>query len=334
MNRNYLSHCKLSPTSGFTVAPRLAIVFLLIISTLQGCAQVSLQGQKGGRSQQVSSGQPQGGGQQSVGFDGPAMAGYWKFTYAIGQKRRTSSVRITQQGPQFEGSGTDDESNTPFNIEQGKMTSQGEIRFFKKYTSGKGPPIEYTGKVRTVDANGYKGPYMEGEFVTALNNNIVQGTWEAQMESPPDANAPSAAVMNAAQQQQQLASAPPPAQPPEQPPANVDPSKPPHLSGKWNTGYVYHGKTIQGKMYLEQEGGKLWGHGQDENTKEKFTIKGWYNFPKVTIVRNYTKGKGAAKTKEIRFTAKVQMVSDADYQGPYLEGETTLGELWQAQLYR
>ena len=87
-------------------------------------------------------------------------------------------------------------------------------------------------------------------------------------------------------------------------------------------------------MYIEQEAGKVWGHGFDEETKEKFSLKGWYSFPKLQFVRKYEKAKGAKTSKELTFRATVSIVNDGSYSGPYLEGETTLGERWEAQAYR
>lgn len=258
-----------------------------------------------------------------------------------------ASARLTQAGNTFEGAGTDDHNNSPFNIAEGKITSSGEVRFYKKYAGKKSAPIEYTGKMRMVDAMGYKGPYMEGEYVTAFNGKIIEGKWEAQTSaiadpSPPPGGQDPAQQMpqqeqpgqqmpadQATQQQPQQQEQAPPQQ--QQP---IDAAHAPHLSGKWNTGFMYHGKTIHSKMYIEQEGGKVWGHGFDEQTKEKFTLKGWYSFPKLQFVRKYEKAKGAKTSKELTFRATVSVVNDGSYSGPYLEGETTLGERWEAQAYR
>jgi len=256
----------------------------------------------------------------------------------------TASARIIQAGNTFQGSGSDDHNSSPFNITEGKVTGGGEVRFYKKYATGKAAPIEYTGKMRMVDAMGYKGPYMEGEYVTAFNGKIIEGKWEAQTSaisdpSPPPAEAPPPAP-NQQQPQQTMPpdQGPPPggAPPPDQgpPPQQGDPSKAPHLSGKWNTGFIYHGKTIHSTMYIEQEAGNVRGHGFDEETKEKFTLKGWYSFPKLQFVRKYEKAKGAKTSKELTFRANVSILNEGSYSGPYLEGETTLGERWEAQALR
>jgi len=317
--------------------------FLVLLSALlvSSCANVSITPKQGG-GQQGNPAQPANSNAGEA--DMPSIAGYWKINYTVNNKPMVASAKITQAGSTFQGSGTDDHNNSPFSIADGKMTSSGEIRFFKKYTGKKSTPIEYTGKVRMVDAMGYKGPYMEGEYVTAFNGNIIQGKWEAQTSAIADPNPPSPnqdpAQQQPAPQQQQpppqdmsMQQAPPPNQQPQQQPP-VDTAQAPHLSGKWNTGFVYHGKTIHSKMYIEQEAGKVWGHGIDEETKEKFTLKGWYSFPKLQFVRKYEKAKGAKTSRELTFRANVSLINEGNYSGPYLEGETTLGERWEAQAFR
>jgi cell division septation protein DedD len=322
-------------------APPRLVALLTAALLLGGCASVSLTPKQPGQP-----GQKQEPAQSANTGDVPSIAGYWKINYTVNNKPMVASARITQAGNTFQGQGTDDHNNAPFNIAEGKMTPAGEIRFFKKYTSKKSTPIEYTGKIRMVDAMGYKGPYLEGEYVTAFNGNIIQGKWEAQTSAVADPSPPAPSQDPAQQQmpppqqpQQQMPQDTGMQQPPaqEQPPPQqqpVDAAHAPHLSGKWNTGFIYHGKPIHSKMYIEQEGGKVWGHGFDEETKEKFSLKGWYSFPKLQFVRKYEKAKGAKTSKELTFRANVTVVNDGSYSGPYLEGETTLGERWEAQAYR
>ena len=312
---------------------------LTVTLILSGC---NLLPKPGGQGQQPGQQQPTGNSSNA-----PSLAGYWKINYTVNNKPMVASARLTQSGNSFEGAGTDDHNSSPFNIAEGKVTSAGEVRFYKKYAGKKSAPIEYTGKMRMVDAMGYKGPYMEGEYVTAFNGKIIEGKWEAQTSAIADPSAPpggQAPTQQAPQQEMPGQEAPPdqasqqaPPQQQEQPPAQqqpVDAAHAPHLSGKWNTGFIYHGKPIHSKMYIEQENGKVWGHGFDEETKEKFSLKGWYSFPKLQFVRKYEKSKGAKTSKELTFRANVSVVNDGSYSGPYLEGETTLGERWEAQAYR
>lgn len=318
-------------------ASRLSLALSLSF-ILGGCANISLpgkpkDGQGGGQAQQ-------GGG--SAPSNAPNIAGYWKINYTVSNKPMTASARITQTGNNFQGTGSDDHNSSPFNITEGKVTGSGEVRFYKKYSTGKGAPIEYNGKMRMVDAMGYKGPYMEGEYVTAFNGKIIEGKWEAQTSaisdpSPPPAQGQQQMPNQQIQQQMPPDQGQPQGPPPDQgppPQQSADPSKAPHLSGKWNMGFLYHGKTIHSTMYIEQEAGNVRGHGFDEETKEKFTLKGWYSFPKLQFVRKYEKAKGAKTSKELTFRANVSILNEGSYSGPYLEGETTLGERWEAQAFR
>ncbi len=110
----------------------------------------------------------------------------------------------------------------------------------------------------------------------------------------------------------------------------------PELSGKWTVGYEYNFSNFHSTMYLEQEGSKISGHGIDTESKEKFEIShGWYKFPNLTIVRQYKKGKGLAKSnRQMTFKAQVSYVNGPDYQGPYLNGKTEGGGTWEAELIK
>lgn len=347
MQRHFPKNTRTTRGSRFFHGSGLGGYLPLVLSVslfLGGCASVSLSGKPkegpGGNQGQVQGQQPTG----STSGNAPNIAGYWKINYTVSNKPMTASARITQAGNSFQGSGSDDHNSSPFNITEGKVTGGGEVRFYKKYSTGKAAPIEYTGKMRMVDAMGYKGPYMEGEYVTAFNGKIIEGKWEAQTSaiadpSPPPAQPPVQMPNQEPAQQPMPPDQGPPAgggPPPDQgpPPQQGDPSKAPHLSGKWNTGFLYHGKTIHSTMYIEQEAGNVRGHGFDEETKEKFTLKGWYSFPKLQFVRKYEKAKGAKTSKELTFRANVSILNEGSYSGPYLEGETTLGERWEAQALR
>src|SRR5262249_25613041 len=172
------------------------------------------------------------------------------------------------------------------------------------------------------------GPYLSGDYSTTYQGQQVTGKWEAIMTQAETAQAGGEPQHGGGETQQ---SAPPP---PQQQ-AAVDAGKAPHLSGKWTVGYESDFKTIQSDMFIEQDNDKLTGHGQDKNTKEKFLIeKGWYNFPRITIVRKYTKGKGAAADRSLTFKGEVTVVNDANYQGPYMSGKTQGGGSWEVEMYK
>lgn len=309
----------------------LAVLSCICVLTT-GCVKVSLSGNKKPdqppQGQQPQGQQPAPAGQAQPG----SLSGYWNVAFQFKDKTLKSSMQLTQQGNTFSGSGTDDHNSAPFTIEQGTITNN-QISFYKKYA--KGGAIQYNGTISQVNEADYKGPYMQGEYVTTINNEIVQNQWEAEMQpqeasQPPSGNPP--AGNDPAQPETPVQSEQPP---PEQPPANVDPNRAPHLSGKWNVGYEFNFKTIHSVMYLEQDGGRITGHGIDLNTKEKFTIpRGWYRFPKVTLIRKYKKGKDAAADREMIFKAQVSIVNDKDYSGPYFNGKTQGGGNWEGQMFK
>lgn len=245
------------------------------------------------------------------------LAGYWLLGYQINDQVFNSSFRLKQNGLTFSGEGSDDHNNKDFLIEQGQIQGD-KVIFFKKYdhpNSEQQTPVEYTG---TVNLDGV--PYMKGEFIVAMNGEHLTGLWEAEKQE------------ETAQAQTNKGSKDP-AQPVVKPPDHA-----PDLSGKWNTGFEYKFKQIQSTMWLEQHGDKLNGHGIDLNTNEKFEIeKGWYSYPRVTIIRKYPKikGKGGVIPEHtLTFKAEVSWITDADYQGPYLQGKTDGGGNWEAQLVR
>lgn len=245
------------------------------------------------------------------------MDGYWKLAFSFNNDVKSCHVRITQIGDKFSGQGTDDDTNKPFLLENGVLR-QDEVVFYKRYEQPDNPnqpPVEYGGKVDL------KTGYMSGKYLISFQGREIAGDWEAQRDGG-DTGA---------------ANNPPPAQEQKAPPPANQPNKAPDLSGKWTMGFEYQFKTMHSVMFLEQLGDKISGHGQDENTKENFTIeKGWYKYPKVTLIRKYAaiKGKNAKPERRMTFKADVNWVNEADYQGPYMSGKTDGGGNWEAQIVR
>ncbi len=236
--------------------------------------------------------------------------------FLFGNKNLTSTIDLTQDSATtFHGDGKDDKTDQSFKVEKGTISGT-NISFLKNYVDGKSVPVVYKGEFQIVDDPTYKGPYLHGDFQVTVKDKTMSGNWEAEQAHEAEASQPAEA-------------APPPA------PNSGTPDHAPQLSGKWNVGYEYNFKTVHSTMYLEQDGGKIVGHGIDENTKEKFVIeKGWYNFPKVTLVRKYARTKGGAQERSMTFKATVTWVNDSDYQGPYLNGKTQGGGAWEAQLLK
>lgn len=311
------------------------LTFVLALS-LSGCAKVSLSS---------LTGKPASGGSQKSGAGGPTdtpsqaganssapLEGYWTIAFKFADKVGHSSVQIHQQGNQLSGSGTDDDSARAFNI-SGTVNGQ-EVSFVKQYevadAAQQVPPVQYVGQLQMVNDKDYQGPYLKGQYNTTIKGQQVSSDWEAEMSSAQGSGGDQAAGSQQGGGQQggsEQGGSPPP-----QAPA---PGKAPDLSGKWKVAYKSNFKTIKGTMFLEQDGDHLTGRGVDKNTNEKFEVsKGWYAFPKITIVRTYKKGKDAAADRTVQFKGKVEWVNDKDYQGPYLHGETQGGGDWEAQLVR
>ncbi|MBX3077037.1 hypothetical protein KF707_01535 [Candidatus Obscuribacterales bacterium] len=254
--------------------------------------------------------------QQQPATHGP-MDGYWKLAFQFNEDVKSSHIRVSQIGDKFSGQGTDDETGKPFLVENG-VVRQDEVVFYKRYEQPDNPnqpPVEYGGKVD------FKSGYMSGKYLITFQGKEIAGDWEAQREGA---------------EEQSAANNPPPQEQKAPPPAN-QPNKAPDLSGKWTMGFEYQFKTMHSTMFIEQLGDKITGHGEDENTKEKFVIeKGWYKYPKVTLIRKYAaiKGKNPKPERHMTFKADVSWVNDSDYQGPYMAGKTDGGGNWEAQLVR
>lgn len=292
-----------------------------LVLTLAGCAKISLgPKQPGGAPSGQATGGQQGGA--PVATANP-MSGTWKIAFKFNNQVMKATMQLQQQGNQFTGSGTDDDSGRAFDV-QGTVNGQ-DVTFTKQYqapgANGPVPPVNYAGTLTMVNDKDYQGPYMNGNYNTVINGQQVGDVFEAQLAS--------------SQGGEQTASTPPPS-PSEEGGGEQAPAKAPDLSGKWLVAYKWNFKTIKSTMFLEQDGGHLSGRGVDQNTNEKFEIqKGWYSFPNMTIVRTYKKGKGgAASDRTMIFRGKVQMVNAKDYQGPYMRGETQGGGEWEAQLVR
>jgi hypothetical protein len=257
------------------------------------------------------------------------IGGAWKVGFQFGKKNLTSTVTFIQEGNAFHGEGQDDQTKKHFAIEQGQIEGD-NIRFSKNYNDHENQPVDYTGTFQILKVPNYAGPYLSGRYQCGKNNRIISGDWEAE----PVADKPDAANEPVTNEQSKPLSENNPT-PNAPPPAEAPTDHAPQLSGKWNVGFEYDFKTVHSTMYLEQDKGTLTGHGFDEETKEKFVItKGWYNYPRITLVRSYAKSKSSGISRTVTFRATVTSVNDKDYQGPYLRGKTQGGGDWEAQLIK
>lgn len=339
MNRNPATKIKFAQTGKVSFAARGIFVIFLAIFPLLGCNAIK-QATKPNPADVRTPGQnpppttTSGPANATAGQRHGPLSGYWQLGFMLNNNTYTSHVRIVEHNMHFQGEGTDDKTNKAFKIEQGSVAN-GKVLFYKRYDNPNTKdetPVEYTG---TIDMSGV--PYMMGDFVVQQNGRELTGKWEAQLEKKLDGGDASSSNNQPPPQQ-----APPPKKdpPPQQTPAVKPPSgRAPDLSGKWNCGFEYRFKNIHSTMWLEQYGGnKIRGHGIDRNTKEKFVIeKGWYSFPKVTLIRKYPgyKGKkGSVPGHTMTFKALVEWVQSDEYQGPYMKGKTDGGGNWEAELVR
>jgi hypothetical protein len=298
----------------------LSLFFLAISFTVTGCDQVKqLTGAMGTKPGTQTPPAVPGSTPQGAQSAPKPLDGYWKLAFSFNDNVQSSHFRITQNGDKFGGQGTDDSNSKPFLMENG-VIRQDEVVFYKRYEQPDNPnqpPVEYSGKI---DA---KTGYMSGKYLITFQGKEIAGDWEAQKET-----AEGAQVAETPQQQ-----TPPPAN------AAPPPGKAPDLSGKWTMGFEYQFKTVHSVMFLEQQlDNSITGHGQDENTMERFTIeKGWYKYPKVTLIRKYAAIKSKKVNKPERrmtFKADVSWVNEPDYQGPYMQGKSEGGGSWEAQIVR
>lgn len=267
-----------------------------------------------------------GSGPGSSGGSPPTVTGDWIVSFMYNDQGFDSAVTFSQTGKVLVGQGTDSATGQQFAITDGSVNGT-HVHFVKKYVSvdPSRPPVEYNGELEYENDADYHGWKMDGHYKTTLDGHPVDDKWLAVQAS---------AMQGAGQQgpgpeqqpsQQPESTAPPP---PSGESSGPPPGSAPNLSGQWSANYTYNFKKITSKMWLEQDGGNIAGHGTDVNTNEKFIIeKGWYKFPKVTLKCKYVKGKNAAESRELTIKATVQ-------GGPSLKGETQFGGSWSARLLR
>jgi hypothetical protein len=303
---------------------QLITLALSAMLVLAGCNQIKLGG-----------GKPGGGGGQSVGStkaggidpalnpnSTPEINGDWKVTFVYADQPYESLITFAQKGRALSGSGQD--SAGPFFIQSGTVDGT-HVKFTKKYADADPTkqPVNYVGDLEWEDDQDYRGWRMGGHYKTAApDGTVVDDKWvaisavaEQAMGAPP----PQPEPQQPDQQQSE--------QPDDQQGASSN-GNAPDLSGKYSAEYQFNFKKIHSTMWLEQDGGRLGGHGVDTNTNEKFVVtKGFYNYPRIQINCHYTKGQAAAATRDLIVKAQVG-------GGPSLKGETQFGGGWSAKIVR
>jgi hypothetical protein len=314
---------------------QLITLALTAMLALTACQQIKLSGGKNtGGGHTAGGGQTQtGGGSHSGGNDPvlnpnapPAVNGDWKLTFVYQDQTYDSLVTFAQQGRALTGSGED--SAGPFLIQAGVVDGT-KVKFTKKYADADPSKraVQYTGELEWEDDEDYRGWRMGGHYKAAApDGTVIDDKWVAISTVAEQAFA--AAQQQPAQPQQPAPDNQQPSGNPDEQQVDNGGSQPADLSGKYNAEYQFNFKKIHSTMWLEQDGGRLGGHGVDTNTNEKFVItKGFYNFPRLQITCHYTKGQSAAQTRDLIVKATVS-------GGPTLKGETQFGGGWQAKIVR
>jgi hypothetical protein len=307
----------------FSQALSQSIMLLLVMAIVTSLAGCQFLGKKGGKSG--------GNGARTSSGNNPnakLLLGSWQVSYAVNGDTRSSHMTLTPAPGGFEGTGTDDTDGGNFIVDTGFLAGS-TVGFQKRYHVEENPnlpPIVYDGTFEVVANETYKGPYMHGTYKLDKGDGGegVKGEWDAQKV---DAQQSAANVLTRQPPQQQAPAA-----------SDVDPSKPPDLSGKWNAGYEYMFKTFHSRMFLEQDGKKITGHGADQNTNENYKITGTYNFPDIKIIHQYPELKLSKKQtkapRTLEFRGKVEVVNEPEYHGPRMTGKNMGGGDWMAEEVR
>lgn len=309
------------------------LLTLSLIIGCSGCTKINLSGSgKGPQQPNPIGGQPSGPGQPQVSSGAPPpLEGEWEIDFTVpGGEPQISNVTFAQTDKALAGEGAD-QSGTVWRIQDGVVNGT-NVTFSKVYdgVDPPRPPINYIGQLKFEQSPEFTGWLMEGTYsVKRPDGSTLSGKWV----SNPVAGAPQEAEqpppLQLGQSQQPVAAPPAPA---TVVPDNIGTDKPTDLSGKYHVSYQYNFKKVMGHMWLEHDGGKLGGHGADTTTGESYTLEGGkYNYPDISFVRSYVKGKGGAKvSRKVVFRARIS----SDGHMIIMKGETQFGGQWDAKLAR
>ncbi|MBY0356425.1 MAG: hypothetical protein K2W82_00370 [Candidatus Obscuribacterales bacterium] len=278
------------------------IIFALV--GLPACTHISL----GGKNPSAVSTQVGGGlldqGKSSI----PPVVGSWEVDYEFKGEAYVSEAVFEQKGTELSGQGAD-QTGLEWKVEAGQINGN-KVSFNKVYVSADPPrpPVSYTGELKYLESKEYTGWMMEGTYSTqAADGKVLSGKWVSNPISVATAEAPT------------------------QPATSGGSVRPADISGRYDVSYQYNFTKILSKMWLRQDGEKLSGDGVDTTTGEKYLIsKGWYAYPKITIVRQYQKAKGAKENRSMTFKAELS----SNGSSIDMSGETQFGGQWEAHLVR
>lgn len=316
------------------------VIITCVIGLLSSCAKINLSGSKGspgstGAQPQVQGGpsllgmgqqQPAGGNAQTP----PTLDGVWEVDYEFKGQQFMGNVEFAQQNNQVAGQGTD-QNGLEYQLD-GSVDGT-KVTLVKKYVNADPPrpPVTYKGELKYLQGADYTGWAMEGEYSAQTPNGAtISGKWVGNPLGPPADAAAQAPQAGAPEQAAPQIPAASPLNKASSPAQAIGDARPSDISGRYAVGFQYKFKKNNSKMWLKQDADKLSGDGQDTTTGEKFTLHGWYIYPKVTIVRTYKKAAGAKADRQMTFKAKLS----SDGNRIQMNGETEFGGQWDAHLVR
>ncbi|MBX9686615.1 MAG: hypothetical protein K2X27_07925 [Candidatus Obscuribacterales bacterium] len=313
------------------------VMLVCSLLALNSCAKVNLQGNKPGSNPAVGSNPGQLTGQQQITgaaaqSSPPPLDGEWEFDYEFKGNPYIGSVQLVQKGTALEGQGADQDGKE-WQLESGLIEGT-KVSFQKKYIASSSPGIAYSGELKYLESPEFTGWMMEGSYNSAgPNGQSITGNWVANPKTALAAPAQEAPAQPAGLSLTQVVGAPAQTQAGSSSSDNLGDIKPADISGRYDCSYTYNFKKIKSSMWLRNEGKKVSGDGVDiiDKTSERFTIpRGWYDYPKVTLVRQYTKGAGAKESRTITFKAELS----SNGRDIAMKGETQYGGQWKAKLLR
>ena len=338
-------------------APAKQVVPILCsLALLMSCSKINLHG---GRSQAAPGGganstvpangtplgaQQQGGGMQANSASPPVVDGDWEVDYEYGGSTYIGNVTFSQSGTALAGSGADQDGKQ-WQLDAGQIQGT-KVAFGKKYAGSTSQPVIYTGELKYLQLPEYTGWAMEGTYsAQSPDGKSITGKWVANPTAP-------APVAESAPSEPGQGPGPGKALGGAEAAAShqvdhIGDARPSDISGHYDGSYNFNFKKIKSKMWIESDCKKVIGRGYDilekvsvktkakgkdkvkeQDINEHFIIeKGWYDYPKVTLIRQYIKGRGARETRTVIFRGQLS----SNGRDIVMKGETQFGGSWDAR---
>lgn len=293
--------------------------------------------------------------QQASASTPPIVDGEWEVDYNFKGSPYMGNVMFSQTGTALAGAGADQDGRE-WQVDSGQIQGT-KVVFGKKYANSSSPPIVYTGELKYLQTPEYTGWAMEGTYsVVSPDGKTLSDKWVANPTAPAAVAAPPPQQPAAVNPFFGGTAAPPP--PRASAPDHIGDARPSDISGHYDGSYNFNFKKVKSKMWIESDGNKVTGRGYDimdkapasgkaktkdkskdrnkdktrdktaeQDSNEHFNIeRGWYVYPNVTLIRQYTKGKGARETRSVTFRAQLS----SNGRDIIMKGETQFGGSWDA----